>query len=585
MHRYPVSIRKHTGVARVRGALAIAALAIGLSAIAAVGVAAPASADAAPPPGAMPLEQVVARVEPSIVLLEITWSVLVYDTYNKIYLNHQKPIQFGANCTGFFVNPNGYIGSAGHCVAWADAQDFALEAAAENAKKEHYYKNDLTLEQIEKYGSQDYQFQHPRAVFQVYPAGRLAGFDNVHPLTARLVAFKSFDAGDVALLKVAATHTPALLLARDEDVQVGERAVSIGYPADVTDVTDPSLEPSFKDGTISSKRSRNDQPVYEISAAVGHGQSGGPTVNESGAVLGINSFGSGTGDTAFNFIREAATLQQTLNANGVRNETDAVERDYLAGLDAYYAGKRSEALKHFDSVLAVQPSHAFATHYRTLAANLPKPKGSGATRTILLIVGAIAAFGLALGLGGKLLDVRRRRASQTPGGLSTPGPVAASVATPRTASPAPAEPFSPRGSSASSAVSPGLQETIVGGSRPVTRGSATAAPRLVLVSQMTDEQHVVTRKLVIGRGSEDISVDGPETSRRHASVAPVAGSGIEIADLGSANGTFVNGQRIGARPIRLRAGDVVMVGETSLRVDERPAPTDPKQTPTFRQRP
>ena len=59
------------------------------------------------------------------------------------------------------------------------------------------------------------------------------------------------------------------------------------------------------------------------------------------------------------------------------------------------------------------------------------------------------------------------------------------------------------------------------------------------------------RELVIGREDADVLLSDPEVSRRHAVVRPVE-RGVEIEDLGSANGTFINGERI---------SDKVVVGE------------------------
>ena len=50
-------------------------------------------------------------------------------------------------------------------------------------------------------------------------------------------------------------------------------------------------------------------------------------------------------------------------------------------------------------------------------------------------------------------------------------------------------------------------------------------------------------ELVIGREGAAVTIEDSELSRRHAAVRPVEG-GIEIEDLGSLNGTFVNGRRI-----------------------------------------
>jgi pSer/pThr/pTyr-binding forkhead associated (FHA) protein len=62
----------------------------------------------------------------------------------------------------------------------------------------------------------------------------------------------------------------------------------------------------------------------------------------------------------------------------------------------------------------------------------------------------------------------------------------------------------------------------------------------------------------IGRSEENrICVSNPGISRKHAVITAVAG-GFMIKDLGSQNGTFVNGQRVTEK--RLAEGDTVDVG-------------------------
>jgi pSer/pThr/pTyr-binding forkhead associated (FHA) protein len=54
----------------------------------------------------------------------------------------------------------------------------------------------------------------------------------------------------------------------------------------------------------------------------------------------------------------------------------------------------------------------------------------------------------------------------------------------------------------------------------------------------------VTGPVVIGRAAEcDISVPADEISRRHALVKPTP-EGLAVEDLGSSNGTFINGKRV-----------------------------------------
>src|SRR5207244_3297968 len=108
--------------------------------------------------------------------------------------------------------------------------------------------------------------------------GSIQGGAQGQALPARLVDFRSIEQGDAALLKVEASDLPSIELASDADVQIGTPLLSIGYPASADAVTDPSLEPSDKDGQVSSKKTIGSVPFYETSAAVTPGMSGGPTV-------------------------------------------------------------------------------------------------------------------------------------------------------------------------------------------------------------------------------------------------------------------------------------------------------------------
>jgi pSer/pThr/pTyr-binding forkhead associated (FHA) protein len=79
-------------------------------------------------------------------------------------------------------------------------------------------------------------------------------------------------------------------------------------------------------------------------------------------------------------------------------------------------------------------------------------------------------------------------------------------------------------------------------------------------------EHPVDGDLTIGRdpATADLVLDDSGVSRSHARVA-VAGDALTVEDLGSSNGTFVNGEPIGA-PVELSDGDAVQVGGTVMTV-------------------
>jgi hypothetical protein len=78
----------------------------------------------------------------------------------------------------------------------------------------------------------------------------------------------------------------------------------------------------------------------------------------------------------------------------------------------------------------------------------------------------------------------------------------------------------------------------------------------------------VETQLVVGRVDGDLTIDDPLVSRRHAVIRVAAGV-LEVEDLGSLNGTWVNGERL-ERPRALSAGDFVQLGGVSFEVEGEP---------------
>ena len=80
------------------------------------------------------------------------------------------------------------------------------------------------------------------------------------------------------------------------------------------------------------------------------------------------------------------------------------------------------------------------------------------------------------------------------------------------------------------------------------------------------------RPMALGRDkSSPILLHDHEISRRHAEVRPVDDS-FRIVDLGSANGTFVNGQPVDQ--VALRSGDRLQLGQTVMLFHEGPGSPD-----------
>ena len=115
--------------------------------------------------------------------------------------------------------------------------------------------------------------------------------------------------------------------------------------------------------------------------------------------------------------------------------------------------------------------------------------------------------------------------------------------------------------SAGAAAAAGLGGALAPSARPAPRGrlrveESPVFPNGTLV--------LLDQDVVFGRAPDtDVVLDEDGTVSAHHARAGRRDDGVVIEDLGSTNGTFVNGERLTA-PRTLRFGDVVVIGATRL---------------------
>ncbi len=167
---------------------------------------------------------------------------------------------------------------------------------------------------------------------------------------------------DVALLKIDGKNLPYIKLANSDDVVVGEWAIAFGNPFGLFD---RNSKPTVTVGVVSNTHIsfiQADQPqnrVYkemiQTDAAISSGNSGGPLVNASGEVIGMNTVifstaqnqsGAGSIGIGFaipinrvKFIVDELKARKTIDRN---YSTGMVIRDIDENIAAYLKTKKTE---------------------------------------------------------------------------------------------------------------------------------------------------------------------------------------------------------------------------------------------------
>lgn len=96
-----------------------------------------------------------------------------------------------------------------------------------------------------------------------------------------------------------------------------------------------------------------------------------------------------------------------------------------------------------------------------------------------------------------------------------------------------------------------------------------AAPRLHVVAgpDAGGVHFLHGGQIRIGRSADaDVPLDDPDVSRLHCAVVVADDGRVAVADLGSTNGTSLDGRRIGERAVRFTPGALLRIGESALRL-------------------
>lgn len=224
-----------------------------------------------------------------------------------------------SSCTGWMAGPAGEIVTAGHCVD----QDEGRSMLIGTFLTDYDVSADMAMEAEINWSVEGLKDGSDIEVEVGAKQPDIDGATISDWVPVQVVDVLPFEQGDLALLRANGLRSdsqPPEMTVAEEDPQTGDSVTSIGFPGAVADVsTSMAIQnPSFKTGTVSSRQvSPRGVAGYEINADISSGMSGGPTVNEAGHVVGVNSYTIRGENQAFNFITTTADLRRFLVKNGV----------------------------------------------------------------------------------------------------------------------------------------------------------------------------------------------------------------------------------------------------------------------------
>ncbi len=131
------------------------------------------------------------------------------------------------------------------------------------------------------------------------------------------------------------------------------------------------------------------------------------------------------------------------------------------------------------------------------------------------------------------------------------------------------QPYMPLNPTVAVSAQPNLQPTMAVPAQPNLQPTIAVQPTgfalVAMDGPLLGQRFPLNMAMELGRESQQVPMAfDTSASRRHARIEP-AGMFVNVSDLGSTNGTFVNGQRV--TNATAKNGDIVKVGATNFRIE------------------
>ena len=460
--------------------------------------------------------------------------------------------------SGFIADPNGYIVTNAHVAAPSDddiKSDLVAQGLQEFIEKDVAMwaaKGGRTEAQLKQMAAGDQEWMahyltvsNPTKKFSVIMGANASDKDAApKEVTADVVAAgEAIPGKDVAIVKIEGKDYPTVPIGDDTQTEVGDKLYVIGYPGAAQGgvhqlISTKSLtEPTFTTGVLSArKQATQGFEVMQTDAAVTHGNSGGPVLNSQGEVVGIATFGSldpSTGEEiqGYNFIMPSTLVKQFLDRSGAHPAQGEFTKLYILGLTQEASNQFKAANATFQQMARLSPGNPYVQQHisdNEAAIEAGKDRSFGVIPMMGVTLLPMIGTGLGLlvvviaGVVILILATRKKTAPEAPAASGAPAP----------------------------------------GNTAVSSEPDMSTATLLVIEPSGTRQLAVGLPAIIGSGANNqVVIDDPEVSDRHAAIALVDGA-LEVTDLGGANGIQVNGNTVTIAP--LQRGDRIRLGQTEL---------------------
>ena len=321
-------------------------------------------------------------------------------------------------CSGFAVAADGYVITTAHCIQPSpdSLRGSAVSLVANDMIKNHKLAAGQRATYVSQLNSTT-DFTGTTAgsapVTKIYAQVHDAtgGLTSAPAVEARVVDARPAPGPDLALVKIAANGLPIAQLEKT-DPQVGAHVVQIALGTDDVTATPVVYTARSRPSTVVGQYGTRTPPLLKMDGDLGGVSYGGMAVNVNGQVVGVINAGSASDNRSDELITGVTTIDDMLNKAGVKNEPTANDQAYLTGLDAYYAGRYTEAIKKFDAVLAAQPNNKLVDGFRKQAAQRlaieGDPSASGTPPWLVIGLAGLGGVLVAVAIVTVVLLVRRR---------------------------------------------------------------------------------------------------------------------------------------------------------------------------------